>query len=198
MLLPLNSNAIFFSYSRRKTPEILQAKDLGTAFTLTGSELDVQGATCRNYMRQTWPTTGEAIVELVTGALRVQQGCAFMPYGAAVSIAEIGEQLAWLGAAVGTFPREHNKIAYCTPVIVEAPDLDNIASPRSILQPSLESINPQIMFQMEETSATAQHGGCVVVKGYPISQGNMRRESSQRTIGTDAWNRSIERLCMRE
>ncbi|UKZ70774.1 uncharacterized protein TrAtP1_011743 [Trichoderma atroviride] len=51
---------------------------IGTAFTLTGSELDVQGATCSNYMRQTWPMTGDTIIELVTGALRVQQGCAFM------------------------------------------------------------------------------------------------------------------------
>lgn len=61
-------------------------------------------------------------------------------YGAAVSIAEIGEQLAWLGAAVGTLPREHNNITYCTPVIVEGQDSDNIASPRSILQPSIKSI----------------------------------------------------------
>lgn len=48
-----------------------------TVFTLTGSELDVQGAPCGYYMRQTWPMTGEAITELVTSALCVQQGYAF-------------------------------------------------------------------------------------------------------------------------
>ncbi|KAM0461492.1 hypothetical protein ACHAPV_004197 [Trichoderma viride] len=129
----LECNLLFFFEGQ--SPEEQPGERFGTAFTLTGSGLDVQGATCRNYMRQTWPMTGEAIVELVTGALCAQQGYAFKKtmldgtelsaminesdgkliveaYGAAVSIAEIGEQLAWLGAAVGTLPREHNKITY--------------------------------------------------------------------------------------
>lgn len=124
-------------------------------------------------------------------------------YGAAVSVAEIGEQLAWLGAAIRALPLENDKIKYCVPVIVKNLGLNNITSHRSILQPSSKSINFRINFEMEETSATGPNKRCIIVKGYPISQRNVWRQSRCSgqcggMIGADYWNRSIERLCMRE
>lgn len=83
-------------------------------------------------------------------------------YGAAVSIAEVGEQLAWLGASVRALPREHNKITYCAPVIIQDLDSDNIASHRSILMPTLKGIRFNTSFEMEETSATDNIGSALL------------------------------------
>lgn len=71
----LESNLL--SFSETHDPEEQPGKGFKTAFTLTGSDLEVQGATCSNYMQQTWPITGETIIELVKGALCIQQGCVF-------------------------------------------------------------------------------------------------------------------------
>lgn len=38
------------SFFETQNPEEQPGEGFGTAFTLTGSELDVQGATCGNYM----------------------------------------------------------------------------------------------------------------------------------------------------
>ncbi|KAH8130405.1 hypothetical protein LI328DRAFT_162205 [Trichoderma asperelloides] len=198
------------------------------AFTMTGSDLNVQGATCGNYIHQTWPLTGRAIIELVRGALCVQQGNVFkktMPdgtklsasidestgkltveaYGSAVSVAELGEQLAWLGAAVRALPLENDKITYCVPVMIKDLGSGNVnMTPHSlILQPSLRKVNFKIIFEMEETSATRLNRRCIIVKGYPISRRNVWREygypdQCDVMIGTDYWNRSIEKLCLRE
>lgn len=59
-----------------QSPEEQLGEGIGAAFTLIGSGLDIKGATCIDYMWQTWPMTGEAVIELVTGALCAQQGCA--------------------------------------------------------------------------------------------------------------------------
>lgn len=97
-------------------------------------------------------------------------------YGVAVSIAETGEQLAWLGAALRNSPRQRGPI-HCTPVITNI--FQNSAplyswGPR----PSSTDITCEIGFTMEEVPEplSAANGQCwhdifknpVVVKGYPI------------------------------
>lgn len=61
----------FRSFSETQNPEDRPGEGLKAAFTMTGSDLDVQGATCGNHMHQTRPLTGKAIIELVRGALCV-------------------------------------------------------------------------------------------------------------------------------
>ncbi|KAL5091726.1 hypothetical protein Trisim1_002538 [Trichoderma cf. simile WF8] len=45
-----------------------------TAITLTGSTIDAQALTCSQYMRQTWPSTGEYIVQLVKDVVGHEPG----------------------------------------------------------------------------------------------------------------------------
>lgn len=42
--------------------------------TLTGTSLDAQAATCAQYIRQTWPLTGEVMIQLVKGVLDGEEG----------------------------------------------------------------------------------------------------------------------------
>lgn len=42
--------------------------------TLTGSCQDGQAVTCAQYMHQTWPLTGERVVQLIKGVLRDEEG----------------------------------------------------------------------------------------------------------------------------
>lgn len=42
--------------------------------TLTGSFRDAQAATCAQYIHQTWPLTGELMVQLIKGVLRGGEG----------------------------------------------------------------------------------------------------------------------------
>lgn len=74
-------------------------------------------------------------------------------YGAAVSVAEIGEQLAWLGAAVRALPQATDNITCCVPGIIKDLGLDDIMQYHSIFRPSLESISIKINFEMELKSS---------------------------------------------
>ncbi|KAJ2974973.1 hypothetical protein NUW58_g8490 [Xylaria curta] len=167
--------------------------------TLTGSCRDAQAATCAQYIHQTWPLTGEMIVQLIKGVLRngedhshrskckLPDGTTLSAwvsrpkfiveaYGIAASIAETGEQLAWLAAALRTSPRRSG-LVYCTPLITDI--LQNSALVRQPgLPPSSIEITCDIGFEMEEVRQplSSANGECwhdifrnpVVVKGYPI------------------------------
>ncbi|RFN52382.1 tea/atts transcription factor activity protein family [Fusarium flagelliforme] len=92
---------------------------LGEILTLTGTATDAQILPCSEYLNQTWPTTGLAFLELLRKALVSQDPvsgkledktsvrCGFTTLGLiaqvkgiADSIAIIGEQIGWLGAAL--------------------------------------------------------------------------------------------------
>ncbi|KAH7182393.1 uncharacterized protein B0J16DRAFT_400600 [Fusarium flagelliforme] len=92
---------------------------LGEILTLTGTATDAQILPCSEYLNQTWPTTGLAFLELLRKALVSQDPvsgkledktsvrCGFTTSGLiaqvkgiADSIAIIGEQIGWLGAAL--------------------------------------------------------------------------------------------------
>ncbi|KAH6884868.1 hypothetical protein B0T10DRAFT_409451 [Thelonectria olida] len=167
--------------------------------TLTGSSQDAQAATCAQYLNQTWPLAGEVMLELIKGVLLGGKGhlhlCglsdgttlrAFISrrkffveaVGVAISIAEAGEQLAWLGAALRTSPRESG-LVQCTPVIANI--LQSQVMPReSSNQLSSTDITCEIQFTIEDIPQplSTANGQCwhgifrnpVVVKGYPIPQ----------------------------
>lgn len=98
-------------------------------------------------------------------------------YGPAASIAEIGEQLAWLGATLRCSPREEG-LAYCTPFIVRP--LSGNTGEQSFNLPSSADISYVIKFITEDTpqrvSPERSNGQCwhdmfknsIVTKGYPI------------------------------
>lgn len=99
-------------------------------------------------------------------------------YGVSVSVAEIGELISWLGAALRTSPR-HNGLVHCVPSVHNFVS-DNLSSERVEVQlPSTVSIF-DIEFAMEVVPQTlpAANGQCwhdifknpVVVRGYPIPQ----------------------------
>ena len=96
--------------------------------------------------------------------------------GTKISVAEIGAQLAWLGAALRSSPYKLG-VAYCTPLIHI--DSQPSKAPEDLLSPV--DVQFKIDFTIEEPELTQQspetpNGQCwhsmfrnpVIVKGYPI------------------------------
>ncbi|RGP77969.1 pfs domain [Fusarium longipes] len=92
---------------------------LSETLTITGATTDAQILPCSDYLTQTWPTTGAALLDLIKRALssgKEELGeledetivkCQFSESsltvhvkGIADSIATIGQQIGWLGAAL--------------------------------------------------------------------------------------------------
>lgn len=97
-------------------------------------------------------------------------------YGVAATIAEIGEQLAWLGAAMKT-PPEQSGFFCCTPTISILQN--NFPLSRSQAQPRSTGVAFKIELDMEKTPVMLDtNGQCwqavfkapVIVRGYPIPQ----------------------------
>ena len=119
---------------------------LERAVTLTGHGNDVQVCTCLEYMSQTWPETSLALLKFLQRVFRISpdtegqearprfhfdtlpgetlilaplfplDGIMVKLVGDAFAIAEIGEQLAWLGAALRSATTEAGLMS-CTPYI---------------------------------------------------------------------------------
>ncbi|KAG5827097.1 hypothetical protein H9Q74_002807 [Fusarium xylarioides] len=181
----------FFQTQRYSTPPDQAFEGV---ITLTGSCHDAQAATCAQYTRQTWPLTGEAMLQLVKEVLRGGEGHSHLcklpdgttltvwtsgskfmveADGVAISLAETVEQLAWLGAALKTSPRQSGLVYY-------TPNITNILQNSAQSQTSSTDITYEIGFIMEEVPKPPSNanGQCwhdifrnpVIVKGYPIPQ----------------------------
>lgn len=99
-------------------------------------------------------------------------------YGVSVSVAEMGELISWLGAALRTSTR-HSGLVYCLPNVRH---IDPITTPLKNfeLSPSSAQVIYEIGYEMEPVPQTlpAANGQCwhdvfgnpVVVRGYPIPQ----------------------------
>ncbi|KAH8803410.1 hypothetical protein F5884DRAFT_683898 [Xylogone sp. PMI_703] len=164
--------------------------------TLTGSSKDAQALTCTRYLCQTWPSSGKHIIRLVkniicsgpghrhscdlpdnTKLTAWVQGSEFMVevFGTGGSVAEIGEQLAWLGAALRSSPYELG-VTYCTPFISDIRIDSTLSQVPKV--PSGHDILCKIdfMVQEKEEHLKLSSGQCwhnlfrnpVVVKGFPI------------------------------
>lgn len=96
--------------------------------------------------------------------------------GSEPSIAEVGEQLAWLGAALRSSPQGHG-VCYCTPILT-VPAADVLVEQLGTSESRFE-----IHFQFEEVGNELSNGHCwhnmfrrpVLVRGYPI----LRRTATQ-------------------
>ncbi|KAL2869911.1 5'-methylthioadenosine/S-adenosylhomocysteine nucleosidase [Aspergillus lucknowensis] len=161
--------------------------------TLTGWLDNVQALTCVQYMRQTWPESSDCVISLLHKLLEGSEICSSSgslrdgtdltgtfdgskvvvhARGLPHALIEIGQQLAWLGAALQSAP--DNRIAYCRPVLAHA-------SPTLMTDWRYEL---KFTFQHGQSGQPLRKGRCwhglfsnpVVVYGFPI-----RRRQLQNT-----------------
>ncbi|KOC15945.1 hypothetical protein AFLA70_169g002231 [Aspergillus flavus AF70] len=170
---------------------------LGRIITITGTRQDAQAMTCLQYLHQTWHSFGATILQLLEATLLDGPGykhrCALPDNtqlaawvdekdllvevtGIGESIAEIGEQLAWLGAALRSSPHD-SRILYCTPFISSA-SVENTSGPTSQVPP-ITRISCGIDFKLndqQQANPPLSVGQCwhhlfrnpIVVTGFPI------------------------------
>ncbi|KAI0446019.1 hypothetical protein F4803DRAFT_569193 [Xylaria telfairii] len=168
--------------------------ELGSTLTLTGSFEDAQATTCMSYMQQTWPSSGEHTVKLLNEVL-LESGIWIerkLPDDTALfaqisnsklttvvlgnrdAVAEIGEQLAWISAALRLAPNDQG-IHICTPSIQQIQIDDHLTS----LPGELQSVDASFSVSCEISGPpTEKHstGQCwhdlfknaMIVQGYPI------------------------------
>ncbi|KAJ8129729.1 hypothetical protein O1611_g3901 [Lasiodiplodia mahajangana] len=160
---------------------------IGMALTLTGSTKDAQALSCAQYLAQTWPSTGNQIVQLMQDVVRSGNGSQDLPgntmltasiqgskliaeaSGTAYSLAEIGEQLAWLGAALRVSPERH-AVVYCEPELMPV----NANSAISSSYDRCYNINFKLHLEAKSPSPPTSHcwldlfDSPVIVEGYPI------------------------------
>ncbi|KAF5971617.1 Pfs domain-containing protein [Fusarium bulbicola] len=168
---------------------------------LTGSCCDVQAATCGQYLTQTWPSTAPYILEILRDCLMLRPGCpqtVLYPDGTtlkmrvdthaliaevngmAATIAEIGEQLAWLGAAFRERPEE-NGLIHCTPEIFQINIIPRKSPSSQSYSQHSHDVACRIQFHLETVEGNqSTNGQCwqslfknpILVKGYPIPRRN--------------------------
>ncbi|KAK5655735.1 hypothetical protein OQA88_5272 [Cercophora sp. LCS_1] len=176
---------------------------VAAAVTITGSVQDAQALASEQYVRQTWHST--SILRLIQDVLRRAPGvqCSVninLPvtladqatvqahlsgstlwvtvHGPEPSIADVGEQLAWFGAALRSSPPDerYKGMWYCFPTVTLGP-------PVTIQLPSQPDTTVQggyfkIDFRFEMTQVSDLNGQCwhsmfrnpVIVRGYPIAK----------------------------
>lgn len=162
-------------------------KALSRIITITGTSQDAQALTSEQYLSQTWPIFGSQLLRHLEGLLasddaegvsttlsdgtrltsRFQdEGLSLKVHGTGAAVLDIGEQLAWLGAALRA-STDSQALSYCVPSIQV---IEGDFPQRSSFQ---------ISFKMEEIESHQRivNGRCwhglfknpTVVKGYPIT-----------------------------
>ena len=168
----------------------LAPETIPRVLTLTGYPDHAQATTCAEYMEQTWPQSGPQMLEFIiqlaspeaspnlqttlrdeTIVARAKYSSSrftvFVVFGNPYSIAEVGQQLAWLAGTFTTSPFSEG-VAFCTPSVI-------------VLNNEGEGAPEDARFQItydwgEPTIPTAENGLCwlsmfrnpVVVTGFPI------------------------------
>ncbi|GAW26427.1 putative Pfs domain protein [Rosellinia necatrix] len=166
-------------------------KALEGVITLTGSVDDAQALTTVGYVSQTWPTTGKQAIRLLTTALqttakssvslqlddgaqvtlRMENGNVVVDVkGITPTIIEIGQQLAWLGAALRPSPFQTG-VAICSPLINATQQYEGESATGILCTINFELRAPR-------GAPNKPQGQCwhnmfrnpVIVQGYPILQ----------------------------
>ncbi|KAI0542138.1 hypothetical protein GGR58DRAFT_510462 [Xylaria digitata] len=165
---------------------------LGTALTLTGSFTDAQSTTCKEYMKQTWPSSGEHTLLLLKEVLSKPgcRSCCKLPDDTSVSaiiveskldvivcgvedsIAEIGEQIAWIAAALRLAPGDLGVFG-CIPYIRHIFEYTKSPVPESVT--SYDAIFGIQFYFLESRAWRSSTGQCwhnlfknpTLVQGYP-------------------------------
>ncbi|KAH8172227.1 Pfs domain protein [Sarocladium implicatum] len=169
---------------------------LPKVITLTGSDKDAQALTCAEYLSQTWPLTGSNMLKLVQNVLNSGDGalavCHFPDgtkvsawtrdqrflveaQGNTVSVAEVGEQIAWLATALRS-SSGGGAITGCYPFIsdihmVYIPTETSSQAPATARSYEIGFRFDGIRRSVDQTNGQCWHDmfrNAVVVKGYPI------------------------------
>ncbi|RSL44715.1 hypothetical protein CEP54_014572 [Fusarium duplospermum] len=160
---------------------------IAQAVTLTGSQADAQASSCQQYLDQTWPCTGSQTLMLIRNMLRdpdydaqvfvsepsacrLAASCndgklVISASGIPEFVAEIGEQMAWMGAALQLSPYTNKAVTECTPFV------DSIRSIEGMLHYHIK-----VDFQPWREQSGVVNGCCwhdmfrnaVIVQGFPI------------------------------
>ncbi|KAB8222543.1 hypothetical protein BDV33DRAFT_229570 [Aspergillus novoparasiticus] len=150
------------------------------AITLTGTSIDAQALTCLEYVKQTW-TDGEDILLAIKMAAKQwlpdsthiavyidRSSLCVSTIGPADSVAEVGEQLAWLGGALRASPDELGVASFMPTVVgthlyTSSEDSDLKATLRC-------HIDFEMVCPSQRSNGMCWHDifrNPVVVKGYP-------------------------------
>ncbi|KAJ3454413.1 hypothetical protein MRS44_018307 [Fusarium solani] len=157
------------------------------AVTLTGSQADAQASSCQQYLEQAWPCTGSQTLMLIQKMLRnpdydaqvfVSEPSAckvtaslddgklvISASGIPEFVAEIGEQVAWMGAALQLSPYANNVVTECTPFVEDIRPVEDVLHCRIKFdfRPCREQfgvINGQCWHDMFHSA--------VIARGFPI------------------------------
>ncbi|KAH6712444.1 hypothetical protein BKA61DRAFT_736846 [Leptodontidium sp. MPI-SDFR-AT-0119] len=160
---------------------------LGAVIVLCGSEINAQALTCSEYMLQVWPKTGLGVLRAFetcladsqlnsTNEYEITRGTKLRIYleshlvrvvasGSQSSIAELGEQLAWMCAALRSAPTK-DSIMYTVPRLTKP-----VGSNRTF---KLDCVFNHLGCHQQDSSII--NGSCwqklfrnpVIVQGYPI------------------------------
>ncbi|EGX54367.1 hypothetical protein AOL_s00004g16 [Orbilia oligospora ATCC 24927] len=190
--------------------ELKPSEAIERAVILTGSTEDVQALTCVDYLCQTWLSTGKYIIELVKDVIdeseilylplgTLPDNTALIAYfresselvveavGTKDSVAEIGQQLAWLCTALSPSPLETGVVAF-VPLIKNSQSLNSRGrgtttpptDPRGLTHANLNlpTFSFRLHFSAEEREQSIippnsqywhnMFKNPVIIKGYPI------------------------------
>ncbi|KAI0895004.1 hypothetical protein F4806DRAFT_105412 [Annulohypoxylon nitens] len=178
-------------FLRTQEYELPDADAIANAITLTGSTTQAQALSCCDYLVQMWPHTGHHTLKCLQGALRndgdyeesfvspSSLSISIKVYDSSVSVkvsgvntelvVEIGEQLAWLGAALQPLS-SGSGVSCCAPAV----SFDVL---EQVTNFAVRYKNENHIFEHGE-SGQEPNGRCwhnlfantMVVRGYPINK----------------------------
>ncbi|RDW58641.1 hypothetical protein BP6252_13117 [Coleophoma cylindrospora] len=157
---------------------------LGEVLVLVGSEVDAQLATCRDYVSQTWPYSGEELLQLLENMVEMDlkeqtqyfsdntkldiiisnSGIIANASGSIPSVSEVGECLSWLGTILRTSEKE-GVIAYSIPRI------EKLTTTALTFKISFDVIPLKEPYTKNTPNGACWHSlfnNPVIAKGYPI------------------------------
>lgn len=186
-----------FLFAQEQQYDVTLSRVLTHAITLTGHSNNLQAARCEGYLKQTWPETGTQLLSLIQRcAENGANGCDALlvlgdktrlaarlrnqkleleVVGNVFSVAEIAEQISWIGAALRSSPADE-EAAYSTPHIAKL-NMDSNAHPsRDGVTTTRGLCNIEFEMEMLRDADLATVGKCwrgmfgnpVIVRGYPI------------------------------
>lgn len=179
-------------FSRMQLSSADQSFTLGCAVTVTGTNIDAQTLSCREYLQQTWPTSGLIILNLVEEVIKLEveshvscqcpDGTKLIAYqhgkyfmlrvtGSIDAISQVGDQIAWMASGLRS-PPTPDSLAVCKPSIFSCGTHKEHNS-ASVWY----SFHIDFYFEQHPKVDVSIQGGCwhslfgeaMIVGGYPIS-----------------------------
>ncbi|KAI0546640.1 hypothetical protein F4679DRAFT_406296 [Xylaria curta] len=167
-----------------------QRIELATLVTITGTAFYAHATTCLQYLKETWPDTGEILLPILQKAIREiidhpemtvrfvtehnqlwtistelsQNGTLkLLAKGPEVFVVDIIQQLCWLTATFSTPPSSEKDIVYCMSTVESIPDL---ARPEPILK--LDTSFTKLLVDEENPCWLSLFSNAVIACGFPI------------------------------